>query len=209
MASQGPNSCGTGANDTSIGTKAWSSVTNIYSSDNNWAKINPDPGSSTTTNYLKATNFGFTIPSGATIDGIQVEIERKSILNQSYAFTEDATVKLVKGGTISGSNLAKAGYWPTEDSYTTYGGASSLWGLSWTDSDINSSTFGVVISVILYEAGKFYGEARVDHIRITVYYTEGGGGGSAIKSVNGLAKASVKSVNGLAIASVKNINGLT
>jgi hypothetical protein len=31
---------------------------------------------------------------------------------------------------------------------------------------------------------------------------------SAIKSINGLAKASVKSYNGLAIASVKNINGL-
>ena len=31
---------------------------------------------------------------------------------------------------------------------------------------------------------------------------------SAIKSINGLAKASVKSINGLAIASVKNYNGL-
>lgn len=34
------------------------------------------------------------------------------------------------------------------------------------------------------------------------------GGGSAIKTVNGLAVASVKTVNGLAIASVKTINGL-
>lgn len=34
------------------------------------------------------------------------------------------------------------------------------------------------------------------------------GASSAIKTVNGLAKASVKTFNGLAIASVKNINGL-
>lgn len=34
------------------------------------------------------------------------------------------------------------------------------------------------------------------------------GGGSNIKTINGLSKASVKAVNGLAIASVKTINGL-
>ena len=43
--------------------------------------------------------------------------------------------------------------------------------------------------------------------KITVYYTEGGGS-SAIKSVNGLAKASISKINDLAIASVKSINGL-
>lgn len=31
--------------------------------------------SPTTSNYLKATNFGFSIPSGATIDGVTVEIK--------------------------------------------------------------------------------------------------------------------------------------
>lgn len=36
-----------------------------------------------------------------------------------------------------------------------------------------------------------------------------GGGGSLIKSLNGLAIASVKSRNGLAIASIKSINGLS
>ena len=32
----------------------------------------------TISHYLKATNFGFSIPSGATIDGIVVEIERST-----------------------------------------------------------------------------------------------------------------------------------
>lgn len=47
----------------------------------------------------------------------------------------------------------------------------------------------------------------VDHIRITVYYTEVSGP-AALQGVNGLAKASVKTVNGLAIASIKGIDGL-
>lgn len=33
----------------------------------------------TISHYLKATNFGFTIPAGATINGILVEVERKNI----------------------------------------------------------------------------------------------------------------------------------
>lgn len=36
-----------------------------------------------------------------------------------------------------------------------------------------------------------------------------GGGGSLIKTINGLAIASVKTINGLPIASVKSWNGLT
>jgi hypothetical protein len=47
----------------------------------------------------------------------------------------------------------------------------------------------------------------VDHIRITVYYTEVSGP-AALQGVNGLVKASVKTVNGLAIASVKTWDGL-
>jgi hypothetical protein len=54
----------------------------------------------------------------------------------------------------------------------------------------------------------FYSEyTGTDHDPyLSVTYTDGAS--SAIKSVNGLAKASVKSVNGLAIASVKSWNGL-
>ena len=47
----------------------------------------------------------------------------------------------------------------------------------------------------------------VQFYRIYATYTPAGGS-SAIKSVNGLAKASAKSVNGLAIANVKSWNGL-
>lgn len=48
-------------------------------------------------------------------------------------------------------------------------------------------------------------QAFIDHIRITITYSAAA---SAIKTINGLAKASVKTINGLAIASVKTVNGL-
>jgi len=50
--------------------------------------------------------------------------------------------------------------------------------------------------------------ANTNMFSIYATYTASGGS-SAIKTINGLAKASVKTWNGLAIASVKSINGLT
>ena len=38
---------------------------------------------------------------------------------------------------------------------------------------------------------------------------QGGGGGSSIKSVAGVAQASIKSVSGVAIASVKKVSGVS
>lgn len=58
----------------------------------------------------------------------------------------DDIVRLVIGGSISGTDLSN------EQSFTsagnkTFGGATELWGLTPSYSDINASTFGVVLSV--------------------------------------------------------------
>lgn len=186
MASQGPNSCGTGANDAAVGTRAWSNPTNIYTVNSSYASATSLSVGTFTTNYLKATNFGFSIPGGATIDGIVVEIYRSCNGSTEILVpgrTKDVTVSLVKGGTVSGDNKADTvTLWPSppgSGSYATYGDSTSLWGLSWTDSDINASDFGVVISGSIKRNSKSTVTAYVDHIRITIHYTSGGGGGSS------------------------------
>ena len=79
----------------------------------------------------------------------------------------DNSVRLVKGGTITGSNYAKPTVsWPTGDTYETYGGATDLWGTTWTPADINDPNFGVVLSAIVQG-----NSLQVDHISITVYTT--------------------------------------
>ena len=77
----------------------------------------------------------------------------------------DHAVKLMKGGTIGGADLASLATWPTSDAYLTYGGATTLWGLDWTPADINASNFGAAVAARVQN-----GTARVDHVRITVYY---------------------------------------
>lgn len=175
MASEGPNSPSTVAEDTSYGAKSWTNITNAAASDNADAEIRLDQWNGPSY-YIKATNFGFSIPSGATIDGIVVEIEKAS--QGAGGDHRDSRLRIVKGGTIGSTDKADtATTWGTSDAYSSYGGVSDLWGETWTDSDINASNFGVAFSVDGFSGTNRF--AYVDHIRITVYYTAGGGGGSA------------------------------
>ena len=163
----GPNSAGTGADDSSVGTVAWTNPGNITSSNDSDASI-AILGSSLISHYLKATNFGFSIPTTATIDGITVEVER----SDPNTDTRDYQVRIVKGGTIGTTDRAETGAWPATDAYQTYGGSTDLWGETWTPSDINGSTFGFAISVEEI-SGISFGSPTVDHIRITIDYTDG------------------------------------
>jgi hypothetical protein len=59
---------------------------------------------------------------------------------------KENSVKLIKGGTISGDDKSTNATLPTSDTYVSYGGASDMWGLSLVPSDINASNFGVGFS---------------------------------------------------------------
>ncbi len=150
-------------NDTSVGTKVWTNPGNAAASDNLYADV--ALAANEITYYLKCTGASFTIPATATIDGIVVEVEKKaSAANRAV----DYSVRLVKGGVIVGLDKASATYWPTADTYVSYGSSTDLWGETWTPADINSANFGVVISA----KGVATVKASIDHVRVTVYYTE-------------------------------------
>ena len=60
--------------------------------------------------------------------------------------------------------------WTTSDVYYSFGSASDLWNETWTVADINASDFGYIFQI----SGQPSGTASVDHVRITVHYTEAG-----------------------------------
>jgi len=169
MASSGPNSPGTLANDASVGTFAWTNPDNAASSNNSYATA-VSPSGEQNSNYLKATNFGFSIPADATINGIVVEVEWKTSANNYHI---DDIARLVKAGTVSGSNLASGGSpLPTVEAYKTFGSSLNLWGNTLTPSDVNNSGFGFVLQLRATAPETGY----VDHIRITAYYTPAASG---------------------------------
>lgn len=161
----GPNSPSSGANDASIGNTAWVSPGNITTSNDVWATavLATDTAVS---NWLVATNFGFSVPSDAFINGVVVEWEQSSTANHIL----DYKVQLVKAGVPLGNSLAKAVVWKTTDKYSLYGDGDTLWGLSLTPADVNATNFGAAISATADPAET--DTAQVDHCRITIIYSE-------------------------------------
>ncbi|MEW6211349.1 MAG: hypothetical protein AB1631_23490 [Acidobacteriota bacterium] len=161
-----------------MGSIAWSNPGNIVSSNN--VRASAAIGDTNTSHYLKATNFGFSIPAGATVNGIQVEYECHDTASSGGSAVEDNSIRLVKGGTISGNDKADGTSWPHQsfsEAYLSKGGSSDLWGLSWMADDINSSNFGVVISAKPRPGFEISDAvALVDHVRITITYTPASGG---------------------------------
>jgi hypothetical protein len=153
---------GTGANDSSVGTRTWSNSNLITSSDDNYASAATGAGGAFT-NYLKATNFGFAIALTETIQGISVSVERNKA---GAAVVSDVNARIVKLGEIKSQNKSSGSLWPTTDESKVFGGISDLWGETWTPEDINSTNFGFALSALIDGA---ITNSRVDAITITVY----------------------------------------
>jgi hypothetical protein len=160
LLSEGPNDPGASFNDVTFGTVAWTTPGNATASDDAYAQAAPGGGD---TNYLHANNFNFSIPSPAVIKGIEVSIERHAALGT----IKDSRLRIVKGGTVGATEMGDlVSTWPLADTVKTYGSNSNLWGETWTAADINSNTFGVVLSIT--DAADV---GLVDHITVTVHYS--------------------------------------
>ena len=173
-ATQGPFNPGSAANR-GFGDDPWSNVNNIFTSDNTYATC-PSSYPGNYMDYFQAYNFGFSIPTGATIDGIEVKIEAKST-NAGEGFYEVFLWKglyndYTYGGSFGGiyANILLT----TSDVIYTVGGPTNKWvsgGSNWsgqsiTAEDINFSQFGVVIG-----GDPHTGTISIDNITMKVYYT--------------------------------------
>ncbi len=179
MASQGPIFPGTASStpDGSGMDDSWSDPGNICADDSLVATcILSSAGHSS---YLRGNNFGFTIPGGSTINGIEVNIKRQYA--GAGGVVTDTGIRLrVTAGSVGSTKTI--GDWPFAGfSVSSFGGVADLWGTTWSDSDFNSD-FGVDIQC--YESSSINTAiAQVDYVTITIYYTSSGGAGVAKRSV--------------------------
>jgi hypothetical protein len=168
-ASEGPLYPSTGTSVTAgEGTIAWIDPGNITADDNVEAQV--DLAAGQISEYLQGTDFGFAIPTGATITGIEVTIGRSSSGSSGNPI-EDHSVMLVKGGSLAGDNNAALGVkWPANhnEAARVYSPTDPLWGTSWTAEEINAADFGAAISVINPDSAARSG--FVDYINISVSY---------------------------------------
>lgn len=169
MATSGPLFPTTGADDATVGTAAWTNPANITADDGVVATV--ALGNTVTSHYIKGTGFNFAIPTGATINGITVEVKAHNAEAAGNG-DKDSSIKLIKAGTIAGTDKSTGTIWGSNTplAYRTYGSASDLWGQTWTPADINAANFGAAISAI-DNANITGSNFHIDAMRITITYT--------------------------------------
>ncbi len=116
-------------------------------------------------NQLVSSGHGFSIPSGATINGIVLEANVFG-----YSGASDNVIQVGRTGKMSTAtpDFGQSWFGSGGQTWLRWGNSSSLWGRSdWTAADINSSSFGASISAYASHATS---NDSVDSIRITVYY---------------------------------------
>jgi hypothetical protein len=173
------------SNTPSVGTFTWGTPANAQTSNNLYSTAALS-GNGDASHFLICTDYGFTIPAASTVQGIQVEWENK---NSSGGTILDNASRIVKGGTIGTTDKSRAAAWQVADTFTPYGGNTDLWGLTWTETDVNATTFGAALSAKQASGGNH--TATVDSSRITVTYLQCGNG-----TVDGVEQCDLGAGNG-------------
>ena len=213
MASTGLTFPGTGADNTAVGSVSWGNqddtelITYHKLDDGNDVTTDANVGPGATTYYLFASNFGFAVPAGATIDGIEVKVETKmNAAGQAAGMDCSAAgAKIFIAGAAAGT-ANTTDIWLSDDptyTATTLGSSTDKWGLTPSVAQVNASDFGVGITATRESVN---GKCRVDYIQMNIYYTEAASGPANLKTTNTITKANTKTANTIAIASVKTWN---
>ena len=137
------------------------------------------PGHFNTTTPLSdfvVTEFGFNIPSAATILGIVVNL---NIASQSQPTADVvAQVALWNAGAQLGTAKTPGTAFTTTLTTVPYGSAGDKWGAALTPAIVNGATFGFAVSCTVDNVRAFF----FQNYTITVYYTLSGSGTVAIIS---------------------------
>jgi len=161
--SEGPNSAANAENDSSNGGAiAWKDPRNVFVDDTSYAEA--QTFGAATSYYLNITNYSFSIPAGAEIDGIEVEVLVRAATGGGMF---DDEVKIIKGGVLGTADRANSTGWTAIFTYLMHGSTEDLWGETWTPDDINADDFGFAISMTVGGIAL----ANIDHARVTVYYS--------------------------------------
>jgi hypothetical protein len=127
-----------------------------------------------------ASNFGFSVPGSATIEGVQVEIIRMSSTSPNV---KDSIAQIITGGN-AGNNYADTSAWTPSLSTVLYGDSTDVWGLPLIADSVNSIHFGFRLMIRNASPIVTFAPSSVDNIRMTVYYSLSTGTFSQTRTAN-------------------------
>jgi hypothetical protein len=158
--------CGTGANVNDGGATAWTSPTNIQADDGSNASNNPFTVGAIT-QKLVASNFGFTIPTGATITEVTVRLQVFIQTAGADTFTEH-TLQLSKNTGVTGYSTNLASGTPWTGAATNRDFVFTNLGDMPTEAEAEDAGFSVILKVIKSGATSANNNVRVDAVWIRI-----------------------------------------
>lgn len=181
MSTSGPFRPTAVAEDMSSGSSSTASLANII--DTNPATETGAIGTNGFNSYyVVCTGYGFSIPAGATINGITLVFHARRTGPAGFF----PSIYLVKGGTVQtgGTNktILNATLTTTLADYTL-GGPADLWGVTLTDTDVNASNFGFAFQGFQLAMGR---SAAGDALMTVDYTTAAGVAGSSTMQLMGV-----------------------
>lgn len=154
-------------NTEAVAGNAWSNTGNITASDNTYATCAINNAVSGNADRLLLTNFDFSaIPDGATIDGIEVSLER-SVAASTASILSNLWLRY--NGSDHSDLKDAFEEWTTTDAASVFGGSADVWGATVTAAQVKDATFGVKIALTSFAGSP---TVRLDYVTMTVHYTE-------------------------------------
>jgi carboxypeptidase T len=111
------------------------------------------------------SNYGFTIPAGSTIQGIEVKLNSRV---DSTTGSPRFCVQLSWNGGASWTTAVTSATLSTAETMYTLGGVTNTWGRAWTNTDFNDANFRVRLVMVASSTSRDY---SLDWVGVQVRHT--------------------------------------
>lgn len=149
-----------------VGTTVWVNPTFAATEDANTASA-VSAATNAISHFLHAVDLtGTPIPTGASIDGVEVGIRSDTATGSSIV---DRASLVTAAGIQVPSASASEELQGVTPAHITIGGPTNMWGIGLTAADVNDVGFGVAISI--ENLGGAFNTCVIYHVEMKVYYT--------------------------------------
>ncbi len=111
------------------------------------------------------SNFGFSIPAGSSIQGIEVKLNSRA---DSTSGSPRFCVQLSWNGGASWTTAVTSGTLSTAETIYTLGGVTNTWGRTWTNTDFDNANFRVRLVMVASNTSRDF---SLDWVGVQVRYT--------------------------------------
>jgi hypothetical protein len=147
------------------------SAGNMLADDGAFA-VDTNSGTSTTTSCTATqkdrhvlSNFGFSVPAGSTIQGIEVKLNSKV---DSTSGSPRFCVQLSWDGGATWTTSITSGTLSTAETMYIIGGVTNTWGRTWTNTDFDNANFRVRLTMVASNTSRDF---SLDWVGVQVRYT--------------------------------------